>query len=539
MSEPLSSEPVGLERFESGRIWFPGLEGTSPDGWEISIAKSKTHDTLLWLFELLGGSDLPRGYHDSVRQRILLWKHAFGTAGGCGSHCDGEGPLRISASLVEGEPLPAFAARVGISYGPALLRGILDLIRWLRLAAKCPRLLSCIEMEDFFVFLRSNVGLSVELVPILPLIRNENPVTEFEVARKWTHELARICAASQEGWKRTTHDYDPRSCRFLRPLLAEIDGSSERDPASHFEALERAFLREFESKKGREEEHFLPLETDIPRGPLACKLRSAFRGDGSGSGTESRTAVGESPFSVPVGLDGEEVAVLLPPEKWFASSAIDRVNRRTSSPFLKTHPNFPRIRSIFCDESLTAIVLQGEGGISLPTLLEARSGLAPREVVLLAGKVSRALSQFESADFEVVIESPWQIELHLVDGAATGILRDDWWHKPISEWPAWDVKIRVERPAESFVTGLAPESWLKIRDRLVRKDFPALVAWILGWRRFQIAMRQGSIEAEPIGEERGLDSLFGAVIEFYEPGKPGHRARFLELIGEGLGSRTG
>lgn len=539
MSEPLSSEPVGLERFESGRVWFPGLEGRSPDGWDISIARSKANDTLLWLFELAEGSDPPRGYHESVRQRVSLWKHVFGSAGSCGSHGDGEWPLRISASLVEGEPLPAFAARVGIPYGPALLRGILDLIRWLKIAAQYPRLLSCVETEDFFAFLRSNVSLSVDLVPILPLIRNENPVVEFEIARKWTHELARICAASQDGWKSAAHDYEPRACRFLRPLLVEIDGSSERDLAGHFDAVERAFLREFEAKKGRDAEHFLPLEADIPQGPVACKLRSAFRVDGSGPGTDSGAAVGGSPFSVSVDTDGAEVAVLLPPEKWFASSAIDRVNRRTTSPFLKTHPNFPRIRSIFCDESVTAIVCQGREGIAVPTLLEARSGLSPREVVLLAGKISRALSQFESADLELAIESPWQIELHLVDAAVTGFSRDGWWHKPISEWPAWDVKIRVERPAESFVAGLAPESWLKIRDRLVRKDFPALVAWILGWRRFQVAIQYGSIDAEPIGESRALDSLFGAVIEFYEPGKPGHRARFLELIAEGLGSNTG
>lgn len=46
----------------------------------------------------------------------------------------------------------------------------------------------------------------------------------------------------------------------------------------------------------------------------------------------------------------------------------------------------------------------------------------------------------------------------------------------LREWPAWDIKIRVERPAESFLSDPLNRSWWYVKERLLAKSFPAILA---------------------------------------------------------------
>jgi len=58
---------------------------------------------------------------------------------------------------------------------------------------------------------------------------------------------------------------------------------------------------------------------------------------------------------------------------------------------------------------------------------------------------------------------------------------------------------------------------------------------MLDWKRFEWAAKKGTLDREPLSWEKNMNALFEATIEHFEPNNSTHRARFLELVGEGIG----
>ena len=225
---------------------------------------------------------------------------------------------------------------------------------------------------------------------------------------------------------------------------------------------------------------------------------------------------------------------LLPPEKWFQRSLPDPVNRKITNSYLKAHHNGTHIRSLYCEEDFTALVGDPAFGIPLPSLLQFRKGLEPPEISLLANKLSRALEQFESADYAAEIESPWQLEIHPVEKTENYEGLRDLLSKDLREWPAWDLKIRVERPAESFLGDPLNRSWWFVLERLLAKSFPALLLWMLEWERLEHLAAAGELLAEPLSRNPNLNTLFLAAMEHFASGNTGHRNKLLEFAGEAM-----
>jgi hypothetical protein len=212
---------------------------------------------------------------------------------------------------------------------------------------------------------------------------------------------------------------------------------------------------------------------------------------------------------------------------------IDLLNRRLSHPFLKAHHHCLRIRSVYCDEHLTLLIGDPAEGIPLPSLLAAREGLPTGDLLLILGKLHRALALFESAGFDADLISPWQLELHL----EAGVIHPGWKSliaTEVSAWPAWEVIVRFERPAECFLPGETTTAWRGVRELLHGKFFPALVAWMLDWKRFQWAARADALAGEPVSWDERLIPLFEAARDHLDPSQGAQREKFLALLEEGL-----
>lgn len=536
MLELGSSEYRGLPAPHFPSHWFNDASGN----WSASFVSPRDEEQIQWGFLLRNASGVSRGFENSIAQRSGLWNEAFPEVSIKVFPPGEEDSLFVATPAFDGEPLGRFFERVKPGVGAPLLSILLDTVRELSRLIVFPRLLSNIVWEDILVRRESGVNVSAGICPVFSILREETPQSDFSVGRYWTGVIAALTVAAGDRWSRDFSAYDPVSSRAFRPLLKSMDRGREISLRECFTELEGIILNELESVKiPREKWRTEWGKCAVPRGALAVSLAGAF-GDShpdmiaSNSGREDPQVF--SQFSVRI--DGKqegsrEEAVLLPPECWFEGSLIDPVNRRMSTQFLKVHPNLARVRSILCDDGFTA--LKGEkGGVPLTSLLEAHGGLVAESVLRLGGKAARAFSQFESAEYDLRLESPWQLEIQAVDPAREDELLAGWMDERIEDWPAWDIKVRVERPAELFLPpGNAEKAWDQVFTRMKGKVFPALMVWMLEWKRLVWAAREGTLGSEPLSWDKEMNALFEAAIQHYECANQAHRTRFLELIEEG------
>ncbi|MEM7602327.1 MAG: hypothetical protein AAF357_13035, partial [Verrucomicrobiota bacterium] len=201
-------------------------------------------------------------------------------------------------------------------------------------------------------------------------------------------------------------------------------------------------------------------------------------------------------------------------------------------PFLSEHPNSLRTRSLLCEENFTLVVTDQRTAIPLPSLFEIKGGMETEDALRFARKIRRALDQFDSAEFHFEIASPWQVEIVLLGDNEEG----DWRslvNNACSEWPVWDVRIRVEIPTEAVLESSERTAWNYLMNKMNGKSFPALVVWLLEWRRLEWAAKQGALDREPISWDMRFDSLFNAASDYFEPNNASHRERLLSLLEEG------
>jgi len=515
-----------------------------PSFWELSIGRRVSEETFSLVFQTRSTADLPRGYLASLRQRhdqlVLLKSPGEGKA--VASEEEGAGGLALLCPLIEGEPFPIFLSRRREFSEPILFRLVIDLLVSLRSLVAAPRLLSNVELEDFQVVAKDGVLLDVRFAPAACLLREEVPLSDYLLARKWTELMARVHAYIKQSGKIPFPEVDLSSVKVFRPLFKELETGKDCGLEERFRRIEEVFRNDLATPgKGIGGGRTLALvrRDDMPIGPLSRllteKVRSAHPDKlPPSAGTPDRKPC-FSAFILP-GTSGsgeqDRLGYLLPPERWFDLSLVDPVNRRLSHPFLKAHHNGIRLRSVYCDEDFTVLFGDVAAGLPLPSLLTCLGGVSRDDLFLLAGKLHRALAQFDSAGFDLALVSPWQVELHIEQGVA-----HPGWDRLLGEaiesWPPWEVKIRVERPSESFLPGSGDDSWRRVFTLLEGKFFPALVAWMLDWKRFQWSASGGTIEGEPVSWDKRLEALFKAAGEHLAPNHSGQREKFLALVQEG------
>lgn len=515
------------------RQWGDEMIGS----WDFGFVGTRQSRRFSWSFHRDSTELLPRGYTASLQQRFdlgtslpvsgsLLTSLRFEESGTC----------QLLVEPIEGEPLPLYLSRVQPSLRTTL--GLMrDMVSSLGEFSKALRLLSNLSPNDFLVKVRNGASLEAEAHPAFAILRDEVSKMDFEIACYWVDYVARVHAAAKDKWSKPVADYDPAGQRTFRKLIKALHHGKEMSMVEALEELERCIRRELDSLRPGSN----PVREDIvfPLGPLRQVLVEELRlehPEKVDHVLDDGRIQGMSPFVLPLNPDsspGEKrCGIILPPEGWFEDSLVSSVNRKMATPFLSSHPNTMRIRSLFCEENFSLLIADPVSTIPLPTLFEMRGGFETADVLRIADKVRRALDQFDSADFEFEIETPWQIEIYFIREKEVA----DWKElvsKSCQDWPVWDVRIRVEIPTESLLDSPERSSWHFVLKRLEGKAFPSLVAWMLEWRRLEWASRQGALEREPISWDRRFDSLFVAAGDYFKPCNPIHRERLVSLLKEG------
>jgi len=504
-----------------------------PPFWSFGIGRSQPGDELAWVFHLDGSTTLPRGYLDSVRQRYRQFQGVKGNRPVFRER--DEEPIFLATFTPDGESFPAYLARVPSLPESTIFGIVADLIAQLRGLVVAPRVLANVELADFFVYARDGIVPALVFCPSFALLRVEIPRSDYEIARGWAERLAALHSFVNNGRKGSLNSLPPSENKAFRPLFKLLESGRDRTLDERFAEIGKLFDR---GSVDKERSLDLPLTHQLfPTGPIARLLDQRARESDPGRfSAVSQSQATFSAFRIETKAQGEtpaRVSHLLPPEAWFANSLVDPLNRRLSHPFLKAHHNFTRIRSFYCDENLTLLSGDPFVGIPLPSLLAARDGISTEDLLLIAGKLHRAFAQFESADFDPALVSPWQVELHLENGV-TSPGWDNLLNSPITIWPPWEVVIRVERPAEAFLPGDSTTSWRWVRSHFNDKFFPALVAWMLDWKRFRWAARSGTLANEPLSWDERIVDLFLAAGKHLDSTKAAQRAKFLTLVEEGL-----
>ena len=522
----------------------PGWGRAIPTSLRFSFARNDENETLCWAFHTEDGGLLPRGYLESVFQRhdqLVGLKGRF--RGGAvsleeGGATDG---ITLICPAIEGELFLTYLARVPNLPENIIFRLVVDLIQSLKTLAGAPRLFSNVELEDFYIFARDGVLLAVGFCPAFCLLREELALSDFQISRKWTDLMARLHAFVKQGRTVQFRDINAAANKAFRPIFKEFKSGKDRGLRERLQQVEGVFTEELVlSGKGTQRLTIPIHEEEMPIGLLGGFLKqqviAALPDKLPPPRKESVCALCFSPYLLEGTSDGkarDRLGYLLPPEHWFETSLVDPVNRRLSHPFLKAHHNGIRIRSVYCDESFTVLFGDRESGLPLPSLLAAFDGITCEAMLLIATKFHRALAQFDSAGFDLSLNTPWQVEIHI----ESGVTHPGWeslLNGELQAWPPWEVKLRMERPTESFIPGENDISWRFVAATLSEKFFPALVVWMLGWKRFQQSTLQGTLEGEPLSGDPRLDALFQAAGEHLEPIHPGQREKFLSLVSEGI-----
>lgn len=545
MPETADSTLVCLEELP----FAPGCGIGVPEWWSFGLGRMVENTSLLWTFRLEDGAVLPRGYLDSVRQRHGQWGSLKSLPLQCPVHLEAPetGQWIFAIPEPDAESFLGYLARVPLLPEAGAWRLCLEWVLWIKAMAAVPRVLSNVDPSDFLVHARDGISLSIACCPVFSLIREEVPLSDYRIARLWTERFALLHSYLKSGRKGSPVHGTPTDNKAFRTLFKRFDVGQDRSLGERLDEVAAIFRAEEENATKGERGAVGPIDPrSFPHGPLARLLTArAAEADTTRFGavtTPSRTGQGKSDAPVFTAFRIEEtspaqpaprVGHLLPPESWFDLSLIDPLNRRLSHAFLKAHHHCPRIRSVYCDEHLTLLVGDPGDGVPLPSLMAAREGISSKDLLLVLGKLHRALAQFESAGYDAELMSPWQLELH----PEVGVIHPGWKSLlalEISAWPAWEVIVRVERPAECFLPGETNAAWEAVTGLLKGKFFPALTGWMLDWRRFQWAARAGALEAEPVTWDERLRPLFEAARDHLDPAQAAQREKFLALLEEGL-----
>ncbi len=514
-----------------------------PSCWSLSLGRFAEEGALSWIAFCHAADSCQHGYLDSVKQRRDLFSRLSWPflSDSLQSRGESNETLTIVYPAIEGESLLSYLERVPGLAEETRFQLALDLLACLNCLAAVPRLLSNVELDDFFVIAKDGVMLTLRFCPIFSVIREEESKSDYQIAGKWLEILAQLHQFGKSGGRAVFRTSPVLGGKAFKTLFKEWKSGRDCPLRDRVAAMVHVFTSELgRNSATRRRRGRLLGEGSHPEGPLSVflneKLVLAHPESSIQPKAERDAVVWFSPFLAKVssGADSlDRFAYLFPADHWFDHSVVDSVNRRLSHPFLKSHHNGIRVRSVFCDENLTVLVTDPSLGIPLPALLSLYGGIPAGELLLLAGKLHRALAHFDSADFSLVINSPWQIEIH----RETDVAPVDWTLLvgiPLSRWPPWEIKIRVERPPETLSNRETQLAWNHIYDRLSQKFFPALCNWILDWERFEVAAEQGSLASLPLSPDGQLEALFLAAGEHLENGNTKHREKFLDLITEGL-----
>lgn len=472
-----------------------------------------------------------RGYADSLEQRFRLateGAQALVDSPHWSFESFSQGNYELQVEYRDGETLPSYLCRLRETEEVGGFPLVLELLSWLMRLSHKPRIFSNVEPADFLV-VSSSGGASIVLFPVGPILREEETKSDRAIAKEWLAYLADILNLIL--CRRRFDESARKIGETCAKALDEIEAGKANELQNWFKLVEE--VAENEKGKWLERQGHKRLDKSmVPCGPLGsfwwdqfCRIENETFGE---------LISLSSPYSGMFRrVDGEKRRVsLLIPEGWAATSVLEKINQKIAHPFLKGHHNGVRTLSVLCGENYTGLVAPDDEMLSLPEILAVMKGLNFPGVLSVLRKIHRTLEQFESAEFDLEIDSPYRICL-FCEEAETGKASANQFLQGFSEWPAWDVKVRVEKPLEYFVENTG---WRSVYRKLGERFFPAFVAWALDYSRFEWAARAGRIESEPASWDAELDCLLVSASKHLNENDASQRMKFMELLEEWEGT---
>lgn len=486
-------------------------------------------------------ANLPVEQLTQIEERILIASHIvhpnlpfeidFGRTN--------ENEVFVTSEFIEGEPLFNYLRRDEDLPGRVVAGMILQICDAINSLKNTPRLLASIKLSDFWVCLDRGRLLSVRLGHY-GLGRVEEPISDFALLEKWIKDIIELHRAyareddisNPEAYVEIIEEAANQKL-FLDDLpklkLAVLRSMSlSSDIAVRFPTDMRTINSIKQVPAG------LMFQMMTREGHLTEMLNEQFVANPDHDSTEY------SPFSLhvakPATKDNPREAVsvyLVPPERLFVENIIEPVHRKMFDTYLRSHPAGFRIRSLSCETHFTYITTACYEGFPLPCLQASRSLLSGSDALELMRRLHETLSHFEEADFDLGRLNPWQIQICFEDTHLISDARQLMAEVPFAEWPTWSIKVRVEKPAETFVESCL-STWRYISRRLNGKDFPALLVWMLEQERFEWALSNGVqiADQEPLSWNPRLDALFLSALNHLDQSDIEQRDKFLNFFDE-------
>ena len=449
------------------------------------------------------------------------------------------GEIYVVSEFIEGEPLFNYLQRDKDLPANLLAGIILQICDALNAIKHFPKLLASIDLSDFWVCLDRGRMLSVRLGHY-GLGRDDSTIGDFALIEKWIRAIVELhLAKSKEGDISNPSAYQELLAECDKQLLFLADlpklkiavlrslGLST-DIAVRFPSSMRSIQRSRQVPSG------LMFQLMTRENHLGQMLNERFQPNSDHRVTEF------SPFSLHVAKPAEDptqpsepVSIyLIPPERLFEENIIEPVHRKMFDPYLKSHSAGFRIRALSCETHFTYLTTSCYEGFPLPCLQASRALLRGRDALEIMRRLHETLRHFESAGFELGLLNPWQLQICFAESSgidAVALMNE----APFAEWPDWSIRIRVEKPAETFVESTL-STWRYLLRRMDDKDIAALVVWMLEQERFEWALSNGIqiADKEPLSWNPRLDALFISAQKYLDCRNTDQRAKFLDYFDE-------
>ncbi|MEO0415211.1 MAG: hypothetical protein AAF226_09700, partial [Verrucomicrobiota bacterium] len=433
------------------------------------------------------GKDITLSDRQSLRQRAdligQLWHPAVPTVFEHFESADGS--VTIAMELESGESLRSFLRNVKPLPASTVTGLISQIAVPLVYMTRAPRILATLRLSDFQICIDNGRFLTVRLGG-LGFHHAEAPRSDFLLLSDWITNVRNL---HEQLLVDRGAEYD--SAVFASAYDELMDRAKQSEaPLSLLSDLEETVL----IAGGYSLDDVGPLRRGltevndqklVPRGILAKFLMANGR-------LERRIREKYLPEMVPLEVDlstfqirackrdnpeDKVDLVILPPERLMAESIAEPLKRRMFDQYLKSHPSGFRIREVEFAEEFSLVSTETAAGFTLNCLQATREGVSQGEALAIIRQIDKALTNFESADFLVRDLNPSQVFIYFETIPDDLKVYDLLNWVPMNEWPAWGVKLRVERLTDLFIEPVS-SPWRAILASMGGKSFPALALWL-------------------------------------------------------------
>lgn len=456
--------------------------------------------------------------------------------------------------FVEGERIRDYLDRVPALPQPLGLSLVLQLADLVACLSNFPRLLSAIVLEDFSITLSRGRFLSIRLADY-GFEREERPLRDSELAARWIENIGLLLMHLMDGRplpRSEEIEYGRNTGGLTGPLgylIGHLRHQSGGAAVEELRNLKRTLLRaagigDASLTFGAYPEFASVTDKRLlPHGPI-CRL--IFDSGELEDLFDERWRIqsdefppdGLSPFTVraksrtrpqdPNGKARRFDLQILPPERLIGNTVIPSTNQKMGHSYFKEHPNLTRTRCFVCGGDFTVLENDCCRGFSLMTLVTQRRRLNGRETHDILTELERLRVHLDGGELDPPEFSPWSILFHFEEAPPERV-RNLLTTTPIADWPATELKLRIERTTDAMVESVS-SAWRYLLRRMNRKSLAALAVWMMEGDRFETALALGQADSEPLSTAPSLNDIFEKAARYLDENDREQRRRFNGLL---------